>query len=526
LIPTRDELLELSLRRQGNLREAPFGVLLQALAVHGRTLVLEVGRHQLAKTIVLEAGVPVDCRSNLVQDTLGGFLVAAGRLSEEDCHACLARAAAQGTPMGEALVERGLLTPVELFKALQQNLAKKLLDLFAWREGEFRLAADGQRHESALKVRVPQLVVTGITRFAPQEEVNAAVGPLVGRPLALHPAPPFPLGEIRLAPGQERLIEAIGRGARMDELAAATGLGLDEVARLVYALGVLGVVTPADQLPKSAPAREPAPAARPAAPVHAANAANTAADASLSSPSSLSKPELEAIENELMKVYLAHRRQDAFDLLGAAEGASAADVDDRFLDFAARFAPARFAAPALAPLAPLADKARELLLAGARAYGQLADREQRETLLFRRRTLREEARRPAASIAIKTDLLDPEAQYRKGQAALEAGKLREAIQLFAFASDCDPQNGLYRAELARCRFQQHGSKQAVAELEEALRIDPRCALALLYLGEIQGELGDLDAAEASLQRAIRRMAPDRRPIEALKSLQAKRKKRR
>jgi len=100
LIPTHDELLELSLRRQGNLREAPFGVLLQALAVHGRTLVLEVGRNQLAKTIVLEAGVPVDCRSNLVQDTLGGFLVAAGRLSEEDCHACLARAAAQGMPMG------------------------------------------------------------------------------------------------------------------------------------------------------------------------------------------------------------------------------------------------------------------------------------------------------------------------------------------------------------------------------------------------------------------------------------------
>jgi len=517
LIPTRDELLELSLRRQGNLREAPFGVLLQALAVHGRTLVLEVGRNQLAKTIVLEAGVPVDCRSNLVQDTLGGFLVAAGRLSEEDCHACLARAAAQGMPMGEALVERGLLTPVELFRALQQNLAKKLLDLFTWREGEFRLAADGQRHESALKVRVPQLVVTGITRFAPREEVNAAVGPLVGRPLALHPAPPFPLGEIRLAPGQERLIEAIGRGARMDELAAATGLGLDEITRLVYALGVIGVVAPADQLPKSAPIPPAAPEARPGA--------HPAAPA-LSTVSTLSPSELEAIENELMKVYLAHRRQDAFDLLGVAEGAAAADIDDRFLDFAARFAPARFAAPALAPLAPLADKARELLLAGARAYGQLADREQRETLLFRRRTLREEARRPAASIAIKTDLLDPEAQYRKGRAALEAGKLREAIQLFAFASDCDPQNGLYRAELARCRFRQHGSKQAVAELEEALRIDPRCALALLYLGEIQGELGDLDAAEASLQRAIRRMAPDRRPIEALKSLQAKRKKKR
>ncbi len=529
MIPTRDELLELSLRREGNLRETPFGVLLQALAVHERTLGLELGRRQLVKRIVLERGVPIDCRSNLVQDTLGGFLVAAGRLSEEECHACLARSAASGTPMGEVLVERGLLTPVELFKALQQNLAKKLLDLFTWREGNFRLAAEEQVSESALKVRVPQLVVTGITRFAPQEEVNLVVGPLVGRPLALHPAPPFPLAELRLTASQERLAQALGRGARMDELASASGLAFDDVTRLVYALGVVGILVPADQLPQlpkiapppPPPVREEVESAAPApsgpAPVGASQTAPAA-------PRMPSPAEVNAIENELMQAYLDHRRQDPFDLLGVPEEAALPEIDRRFLAFAARFSPARFAGPGLDRLA---EKATEIFLAGARGYGQLADREERETLLFRRRTLREErSRRPTGSIAIKTDLLDPEAQYRKGMAALAAGRLREAIQLFEFASDCDPQNGLYRAELARCRFQQSGSAKSVAELEEALRIDPRCGLALLYLGEVQGELGDLDAAEASLQRAIKMMAPDRRPIEALKSLQAKRKKRR
>jgi len=245
LIPSRDELLELSLRREGNLREAPFGVLLQALAVHGRTLVLEVGRSPLVKKIVLESGVPVDCRSNVVQDTLGGFLVASGRLSAEDNHACFGRAMAQGVPMGEVLVERGFLTPVELFRVLQQNLAKKLLDLFTWREGAFRLVADELPPQSALKIRVPQLIVTGITRFAPQDEVNAAVGPLVGRPLALHPAPPFALAELRLTSGQERLVEALGRGARMDEMAPASGLAPDDITRLLYAFGLLGVMVPA-----------------------------------------------------------------------------------------------------------------------------------------------------------------------------------------------------------------------------------------------------------------------------------------
>jgi tetratricopeptide (TPR) repeat protein len=342
-----------------------------------------------------------------------------------------------------------------------------------------------------------------------------------------------PLAELRLLPGQERLAQALGRGARMDELATASGLPFDEVTRLVYALGVVGIMVPADQLPKSAPPPPPAPAAP--APSPAAIQSTAGAPVAIQppagaraaiepAPSTLSPAEVDAVENELMQAYLDHRRQDPFDLLGVAEEAALPEIDRRFLAFAARWAPARFAAPGLDRLA---EKATELFLAGARGYGQLADRGERETLLFRRRTLREErSRRPTGSIGIQTDLLDPEAQYRKGMAALAAGKLREAIQLFEFASDCDPQNGLYRAELARCRFRQSGTAKAVDELIEALRIDPRCGLALLYLGEIQGELGDLDAAEANLQRAIKRMAPDRRPIEALKDLQAKRKKRR
>jgi tetratricopeptide (TPR) repeat protein len=64
----------------------------------------------------------------------------------------------------------------------------------------------------------------------------------------------------------------------------------------------------------------------------------------------------------------------------------------------------------------------------------------------------------------------------------------------------------------------------VAELEEALRIDPKCGLAVFYLGEIHRELGNYPEAEGHLQRAIRMMAPDRRPIEALKILQTRKKR--
>ena len=192
------------------------------------------------------------------------------------------------------------------------------------------------------------------------------------------------------------------------------------------------------------------------------------------------------------------------------------------VELAQRFSPTRFVGK---DLAPIAEKAREVFLALARSYGELADPELRGILTGRRRTLREEAKaRPAPDFTIKTDLLDPEVQYKKGVALVAAGNFRDALTQLQFACDCDPGNGNYRAELAHCRFKLHSSfaHKALIELDEALRIDPGSGLAALYAGEIHQSLGDLAQAEAYYKRAIKPMSPDRRPIEALKNLPKKR----
>ena len=507
--------------RDGSLPEVSIALLLLAHALHRDTLVLELRRRQVWKRICFENGVPVDCRSNLAHETLGRYMVLEGKLSEKDFTACLSRAAARGVPIGEILREQGLVTAAELFKILQQNLAKKLLDLFTWSEGEFRWLEESAAPGSSLKVKVPQLVLTGLTRFVPQEEVDLAVGPLVGKRLALHPAPLFPLEELRLSQHQSRLAEALRTGRRLGELAELTGLPVEEISRLLYAFCTLGVVAPVDGLPtglltETGSVRQPGPV--PAPSPFATGRVPTeirSAPAAAAAPS----PELERRRDEIMQAYLSYRRQDSFDLLAAPEDGTQAVFEEKFLDFAQRFAPWSLDAP------ELAEKARDLFLAGARAYAELMDREQRGTLLFRRKTLREErAKRPAASFAIKTDLLDSEAQYTKGKALMDSGKVREALMLLEFAADCDPQNSLYAAELAYCRFLNttaHGDR-ALRELKETLRRDPGCGLAAFYAGEIHRQLGNREEAETWLRRAIKLMSPDRRPIEALKALSGER----
>jgi hypothetical protein len=549
MIPTAAQLDEIAQLREGSLLEVPFAPLLLAHSLRQSSVGLELRRRQVWKRILIENGVPVDCRSNLAHETLGRYMVSEGKLSDEDFTACLGRSAARGVFLGEVLIENGLVTAADLFRILQQNLAKKLLDLFTWNEGEFRWIDDAPAAESPLKLKVPQLILTGVTKLAPQEEVDMSVAPLVGKKLVLNPAPPFPLDELRLNAHQTQLASALGPpGRRMGELAELTRLPVDEITRALYALSILGVVTSADALPKDlsatgsfprpATVAQPLQAPAPAAAIPAAPAAPVAVPATVPVALPVARPaatvalpiiavppppdpDIERRRNEIMAAYLSYRRQDAFDLLGVPEDGGAAAFETAFLAFSRRFAPWTLDS------AELAEKARDLFLSGARAYAELADAEQRNTLLYRRRTLREErARRPTASFAIKTDLLDSESQYKKGKALMEAGKDREALVLLEFAADCDPQNGVYAAELAYCRFlvSSANAGRALKELNETLRRDPNCGLAALYAGEIERQEGSAEKAEAHLRRAIKLMSPDRRPIEALKALSTERKR--
>lgn len=507
MIPTREQLRAIANAPSGELSSTPFPVVIFALAINRSTVLLQMKRGRLEKSIVFEDGVPVDCRSNLAHETLGRFLVASGKITDEQFNSALATSASRAMPLGEVLVERGQITPFDLFRLLQQNLARKLLDAFAWRDGQYQIVRDVPPVESPLKVKVPQLVFTGLLKFAPQEDIDAGVVPLVGKKLAVHPEPPFPLEELRFAPAQAAVVEALRKGKRIDELAEATQLPFEEISRTLYALAVIGIAVPSDQLPKTAPPPKPvAPHPPPKQESIPQAAPATSAD-------------FDRARNDLMQSYLAFRKQDPFDLLHVPEDVTPQMLDAAWLAYAKRFAPWVF----VDSLASLADKAQELFLAGSKAYGQLTDSEHRNSLIARRRNLRDERQRKvdAGIFRIKTDLLDSETQYRKGRALMDAAKYREAIALLEFASDCDPQNALYRADLAWCRFVLNptaAAKQSIADLKETLRIDSECGLAWYYAGEVFAQTGNRDEAEKHYRRAIKLMAPDRRPIDALKAL--------
>jgi len=500
-------------RREGLLEDVPYAVLLLALSRCGRSVTLSITRPPAVKEIYFEGGVPVHCRSNLAHETLSRFMQGTGALDDATANECFADSCSRGVRFGDVLIDRGLITAEELRRVLQMNLARKLLDGFSWLQGSYRLAELPSEIDSSLKVNIPSLIILGVTRFATQQQIDTAVGPLIGQPLTLHPSPFFSLDEKSMSTRQRSVIaRLVARPHRIDELASATALPFDEVTRLLYALALLGTVVPVNAVP----VEEPPPPDIPPTPPRRAATVPGAADVTHAKPSTSQPAVSQARRDELMELALNYRRKDAFELLRIDPDDFGRQAHERYLFFAERYAPWHYPED-------LREDARRVFLAGARAYGTITDSDRRQALIDRRRAPDgSPASSAAESFRIETDLLDPEVQFRKGRALIAEGNYRDALDQLGYASDLDPQNGRYRAELAYCRYlynPQAGAAVALEELNKALRIDPGCGLVHYYRGEILRILGRLDEAEQSLKRSIRPMAPDRRPIEALRALQ-------
>jgi hypothetical protein len=531
VIPSTQDLEAIGQLSEGQLSDCSFAAILCALWMAERTAVLEVRRHQLQKQIVLENGIPVEAVSNLLHETIGKFLVQRGTIDDETYHQCLAEAAAAERSMEEVLIAKGCISHFDLFKVMQQCQAQKLLDCFAWRDGSFSIHADLPEVQSPLKVKVPQLILTGVASFAAQEEVDAGIAPLVGKRLVVHPAPHVDAASMKLNTKQSRLLMDIGSGARLDELTVGSQLAPEEVTRLIYSLTLLGAIILEDHLPApTTPAlpAEPDPAPQPVAPV-------TVEPEPDPEPAIAPEPDqpaveapaahvptgeaLEALRDEIMQAYLEHRRKDAFELLGLTIDAKPGAIESAYMEYSRKYAPWGYEGR---ELESLAEKAQDLFLAGARAYAELSDPARRKALVEKRRQRVNKPKKKSTRdyFAIKTDLLDSEAQYSNGIKLVEEKKFEAAIPLLEFAVDCDHQNAAYAAELAFCRYQADHSLagRSVEALQDAVKLDPDCGIAVYYLGELQRILGDAEGAEPHLRKACKLMQRDRRPTEALKRL--------
>jgi curved DNA-binding protein CbpA/ribosomal protein L12E/L44/L45/RPP1/RPP2 len=503
--------------RAGSLADTPLPLLLHALFCEGRTVTLELKLRGLEKRIQFEGGSPVACRSNLLHETLGKFLVEKGKLTEARYQEALQGSVQTGKRMGEWLVSQGAIQPFELYRLMQANLAIRILDAFRWSEATWRLTGESEAAELALRMNPAQLVLTGVSGFSPFEVVATQLAFTDEQRFALAPRPPHELSRLKLDPREARLVTTLRRRPTFEEITQATGLEVEEALRRLYALATLGLVDFSERVPQAA---TPGPAVAPAT---AAPAPEPEPTAPPPAPEPLSE-ESDELKNALASDYLAHRTRDPFDLLGLPEAADAAQARRAFLELADRFSPLRFRS------ADLREKAEALLAARARAFGALSDPDQAAPWRRRRAATAEAARAPSRpsteeQFRIQTDLLDAAAQFEEGKRRLAAGNARGALEYFQYAADIEPR-AAHRAHLAWARFlvdPERNARLALGELAEVARKEPGCVEAHRFAADVLKAQGRWSEAETSYRRAFQLDPADKRSQEAaLEMLRARR----
>ncbi|RKH43255.1 DUF4388 domain-containing protein, partial [Corallococcus llansteffanensis] len=244
-------------QREGTLADTPFPLLLHALMVEERTCTLELKVRQREKRITFEDGAPVACHSNLLHETLGKYLVEKGRLTEADYQKALGESVSSGLQMGALLVQKALISPFDLYKQLQANLAHKLLDCFRWTEARYRLISDVESPDATVRANSAQLILTGVSTVLPFDAVTTHFtftdDRRFGQMPGVESAP-------KLSSKDARLFQALRQRPTFNELLERTGFDMESVLRRLYALcllGVAGFVEDVDQRADEVAARAP-----------------------------------------------------------------------------------------------------------------------------------------------------------------------------------------------------------------------------------------------------------------------------
>jgi eukaryotic-like serine/threonine-protein kinase len=193
--------------------------------VTGVVLVRSAARQ---KKIFFVDGVPEYTASTDAKELLGTFLVDKGLALPMEVEMALALAPRYGGRLGDALVGLGVLRPMELVRAVVDQVRARFLELVRWKQGEVIYIAGARSHEETLPEAFPafELIARGILEGYGREDLAALLTPIEDDLIVPVARPPVSITTLRLPDPetavfdritgdrtlQEVVLESIGRG--------------------------------------------------------------------------------------------------------------------------------------------------------------------------------------------------------------------------------------------------------------------------------------------------------------------------
>ncbi|MGB3051958.1 MAG: serine/threonine-protein kinase [Polyangiales bacterium] len=165
--------------KQGQLRAATLLPVFYDIVARQQTGVLHLWQRNRRKKIYFVDGRPEFVASTDKSELLGEYLVATGRCLRMEIEMALALLPKHGGRLGDALVGLGILRPVELFRAISDQVRGRLMESFRWRRGEWAFVRGARSHEETFPMGLdPYELIRDAANEAHLEEIESVLDPL------------------------------------------------------------------------------------------------------------------------------------------------------------------------------------------------------------------------------------------------------------------------------------------------------------------------------------------------------------
>ncbi len=211
--------------------------LLRELQSASATGILSLTSAGARKALYLKAGRVVFAMSTMPGDRLGAVLVREGRISEEENEAST-RTLGDGRRQGRVLVEAGVLTPDELWRAVQTQVREIVFSVFPWDEGAFHFEESvlPEKERITVDLDVTTLIIEGLRRVDPAGAIRARYPDVH---LVLERAADPPAG---LHPWEEHVLSLVDGERTVLEISHESEAGEAQSLKALYAFLATGIV--------------------------------------------------------------------------------------------------------------------------------------------------------------------------------------------------------------------------------------------------------------------------------------------
>jgi len=230
---------------KGSLQQVPFPKVLNFINQAGKTGILALSQGKRKVHIHFDRGEIVYVTSSYFPDlSLGDYLVKDGKITLQVQDESIDKSRKSKIKQGAYLVEKGYLSPHDLYEALNKQVMEKLFKLFTWNEGDFffregEIVAEEHR---ILNISFPNLLYRGIRSYLPLKRPPLEFRGRKEARLVKRLTGRYKIEDLRLGPAEMRIYNLINGEHTLRQVIALANMSKRAAYKVVYGLYLLELV--------------------------------------------------------------------------------------------------------------------------------------------------------------------------------------------------------------------------------------------------------------------------------------------